>query len=126
MRISDWSSDVCSSDLVPVLRNDVKPGEVIRRHDIEWMSVPANRLTRTTVTAAATLIGMTPRRPSRAQQVIRTTEMQTPVMVAQNSRVVIRPTTDRMQLTVQGRAQEDGAAGAAGRGLHTHPHAALH
>src|SRR3546814_11144519 len=99
MRISDWSSDVCSSDLVPVLRNDVKPGEVIRGHDIEWMSVPANRLTRTTVTDAATLIGMTPRRPIRAQQVIRSTELQTPVMVAKNSLVVIRLNTDRMQQT---------------------------
>src|SRR3546814_13177457 len=75
------------------------------------MSVPANRLTRTTVTDAATLIGMTPRRPIRAQQVIRSTELQTPVMVAKNSLVVIKLNTDRMQLTVQGRALADGAAG---------------
>src|SRR3546814_7705708 len=74
------------------------------------MSVPANRLTRTTVTDAATLIGMTPRRPIRAQQVIRSTELQTPVMVAKNSLVDIRLNTDRMQLTVQGRALEDGDA----------------
>src|SRR3546814_18870720 len=87
MRISDWSSDVCSSDL--------------------------------------TLIGMTPRRPIRAQQVIRSTELQTPVMVAKNSLVVIRLNTDRMQLTVQGRALEDGAAGDVVRVMNTQSNAAI-
>src|SRR3546814_20891309 len=89
------------------------------------MSVPANRLTRTTVTDAATLIGMTPRRPIRAQQVIRSTELQTPVMVATNSLVVLRLNTDRMQLTVQGRALEDGAAGDVVRVMNTQSNPAI-
>jgi flagellar basal body P-ring formation protein FlgA len=104
---------------VPVLRSGVKPGEIIRERDIEWVSVQANRLTRTTVTDSATLIGMTPRRPVRAQDVIRTTDLQTPVMVAKNSMVTIRLQTARMQLTVQGRALEDGAEGDVVRVMNT-------
>lgn len=96
---------------VPVLRQGLKPGEIIRERDIEWISVPGNRLTRTTVVDSAALIGMSPRRPIRAQDVIRTTDIETPVMVTKNSMVIIRLQTDRMQLTVQGRALDDGAEG---------------
>ena len=50
---------------VPVLRAAMRPGEVIHERDIEWMSVQANRLTRTSVTDTESLVGMTPRRPIR-------------------------------------------------------------
>jgi len=104
---------------VPVLRDNLKPGEIIRERDIEWVSMPANRLTRTTVVDSQTLVGMTARRPIRAQDVIRTTDLQTPVMVAKNSLVTVRLATDRMQLTVQGRALEDGASGDVVRVMNT-------
>ena len=96
---------------VPVLTRNAKAGEVIRARDIEWMSVQVNRLTRTTVVDAAGLIGMSPRRTIRAQAMIRSTDLETPVVVAKNSLVTIRLETERMQLTVQGRAMEDGARG---------------
>ncbi|MEO3429441.1 flagellar basal body P-ring formation chaperone FlgA [Pelagibius sp. CAU 1746] len=96
---------------VPVLNRRVNPGEVIRARDIEWMSVQANRLTRTTVVDAASMIGMSPRRPVRAQDLVRSTDLQTPVMVTKNTLVTIRLQTERMQLTAQGRALEDGAEG---------------
>lgn len=104
---------------VPVLKNGLKPGEIIRERDIEWISLPANRLTRTTVVDTAALIGMTPRRPIRAQDVIRSTDLQMPVMVAKNSLVTIRLQTDRMQLTVQGRALDAGAEGDVVRVMNT-------
>jgi len=104
---------------VPVLKNGARPGEVIRERDIEWMSVQASRLTRTTVTDPGSLVGMTPRRPIRAQEVVRSTDLQAPVMVAKNSLVTIRLQTDRMQLTVQGRALEDGAEGDVVRVMNT-------
>ena len=96
---------------VPVLTRNAKAGEVIRARDIEWMSVQVNRLTRTTVVDAAGLIGMSPRRTIRAQAMIRSTDLETPVVVAKNSLVTIRLETERMQLSVQGRAMEDGARG---------------
>lgn len=104
---------------VPVLTRRVNPGEVIRARDIEWMSVQANRLTRTSVVDAASMIGMSPRRPIRAQDLVRSTDLQTPVMVTKNSLVTIRLQTERMQLTVQGRALEDGAEGDVVRVMNT-------
>jgi len=96
---------------VPVLRRDLRPGDVIRTSDIEWISMPVNRLTRGTVSSQDSLLGMSPRRPIRSQQLIRTTDLQTPVVVGKNSLVTIRLQTQRMQLTVQGRALENGAQG---------------
>lgn len=104
---------------VPVLSRNLKPGDVVQARDIDWISVPTNRLTRTTVLDAASLIGMSPRRPVRAQNLVRTTDLQTPVVVGKNSLVTIRLETARMQLTVQGRALEDGAAGDVVRVMNT-------
>ncbi|WP_193371060.1 flagellar basal body P-ring formation chaperone FlgA [Pelagibius marinus] len=104
---------------VPVLTRRVNPGEVIRARDIEWMSVQANRLTRTTVVDVASMIGMSPRRPIRAQDLVRSTDLQSPVMVTKNTLVTIRLQTSRMQLTVQGRALEDGAEGDVVRVMNT-------
>jgi len=104
---------------VPVLTRNLRPGEVIRARDIEWMSVQANRLSRTTVVDHATLIGMSPRRPIRAQDMVRSTDLQSPVTVSKNSLVTVRLQTERMQLTVQGRALEDGAQGDVVRVMNT-------
>lgn len=104
---------------VPVLRSGVRPGEIIRERDIEWVSVPANRLTRTTVTDTAALVGMTPRRTIRPQDVVRTTDLETPVLVTKNSLVTIRLQTARMQLTSQGRALESGGEGDVVRVMNT-------
>lgn len=96
---------------IPVLSRSLKPGDVIRASDITWISLPVKRLNRGTVTEQESLIGMSPRRPIRAQQLIRVTDIETPVVVAKNSLVTIRLQTDRMVLTVKGRALEDGAQG---------------
>lgn len=104
---------------VPVLTRRVNPGEVIRARDIEWLSVQANRLTRTTVVDTASLIGMSPRRPIRAQDLVRSTDLQTPVVVTKNSLVTIRLQTARMQLSVQGRSLEEGAGGDVVRVMNT-------
>jgi len=104
---------------VPVLSRRLSPGEVIRARDIEWMSVQANRLTRTTVVDAASMVGMSPRRSIRAQDLVRSTDLQTPVLVTKNSLVTIRLQTARMQLTSQGRALENGAEGDVVRVMNT-------
>src|SRR3546814_16093484 len=40
MRISDWSSDVCSSDLEPVLLNRLSTAELVRKASVGWGVVP--------------------------------------------------------------------------------------
>lgn len=104
---------------VPVLRRNLKPGEVIRSSDIDWVSLPIKRLSRGSVVDQQNLIGMSPRRPIRSGQVIRTSDIETPVVVTKNSLVTIRLETERMVLTVKGRALEDGAEGDVVRVMNT-------
>jgi flagella basal body P-ring formation protein FlgA len=104
---------------LPVLQRQVNPGAVIRNEDIGWVSVRADRLGRNVVVDASGLVGMSPRRPISLDQPIRTGDLREPVTVPKNSLVVIRLQTARMTLTSQGRALEDGAAGAVIRVMNT-------
>ena len=96
---------------IPVLRRRMTPGDVIARDDIDWIRVRADRIGRATVSEAAKLVGMSPRRPIRPGELVQSGNLQAPVVVAKRSLVTIRLETDRMILTAQGRALENGALG---------------
>ncbi len=104
---------------VPVLRRNVAPGETIRQQDVTWARVRGDRLARNVVTAAEELVGKSPRRPVSVQQPLRADELRDPVVVAKNSLVLVKLKTDRMQLTAQGRALEDGIQGGVIRVMNT-------
>jgi flagella basal body P-ring formation protein FlgA len=104
---------------VPVLSRRVAPGEVIGPGDLEWRSVPAERLAKNAVLDPANLLGKAPRRAIRPGEPVRATDLREPVLVPKNSLVTLRLETDRMVLTVQGRALEDGAAGQVVRVMNT-------
>ena len=60
---------------------------------------------------AQSVIGKGPRRPIGLDQPIRSGDLREPVTVKKNSLVTISLRTERMVLTAQGRALEDGATG---------------
>jgi len=96
---------------VPVLRKRMMPGEVIRETDIAWQDVRADRIARNVVLDPIHLVGMSPRRPVRAEKPVLSSELRQPVLVPKNSLVTIRLQTARMVLTTRGRAMEQGAKG---------------
>jgi flagella basal body P-ring formation protein FlgA len=96
---------------VPVLRKRMMPGEVIRETDIAWQDVRADRIARNVVLDPINLVGMSPRRPVRAEKPVLSSELRQPVLVPKNSLVTIRLQTARMVLTTRGRAMEQGAKG---------------
>ncbi|MDH3790376.1 MAG: flagellar basal body P-ring formation chaperone FlgA [Rhodospirillales bacterium] len=96
---------------VPVLHRRSVPGEVIAQGDVDWLSVDVRRLPGNVVLDPANLIGKSPRRAIRPGQPVRATDLREPLLVSKNSLVVLRLETDRMVLTAQGRALEDGASG---------------
>ena len=104
---------------IPVLRRRLRPGEVIREDDIEWISVRRDRLGRNMITEAASLLGMSPRRPIRAGETVRSGELLEPILVEKNSLVTVRLETGRLVLTAQGQAMESGAMGDAVRVMNT-------
>ena len=104
---------------VPVLRRRTAPGQVITRGDIDWLRLSAKRLAGNIVVDPANLIGKSPRRPIRPGKPVRATDLREPVLVPKNSLVVLRLETERMVLTVQGRALQDGASGEVIRVMNT-------
>jgi flagella basal body P-ring formation protein FlgA len=96
---------------IPVLRRRVEPHEIIRRQDVEWQRVRADRVGRNALTEIDALLGKSPRRPVRAGEPLFGGDLRAPIMVAKNSLVTIRLETARMVLTVQGRALDAGAEG---------------
>ena len=96
---------------VPVLRRRMVPGDVIRESDITWQDVRADRLSRNVVLDPVNLVGMSPRRPVRAEKPLLGNDLRQPILVAKNSLVTIRLETERMVMTARGRALEQGANG---------------
>ncbi len=110
---------------VPVLQRRGLPGDIIARSDLDWLRVDARRLPGNVVVDPADLVGKSPRRAIRPGQPVRATDLREPVLVPKNSLVVLRLETERMVLTAQGRALEDGASGQVIRVKNTKSHAIL-
>ncbi len=104
---------------VPVLSRRMTPGEVIRPGDLDWRRLPAGRLAKNAVIDPANLLGKAPRRAIRPGEPVRATDLREPVLVPKNSLVTLMLETERMVLTVQGRALEDGARGQVVRVMNT-------
>lgn len=96
---------------VPVLRERLLSGDVIREAQIEYVRMNAERVQRDVITDVSDIIGMTPKRGMRAGQPIRSIDIIRPVMVPKNSLVIIVHRVPNMTLTAQGKALEAGSEG---------------
>ncbi len=104
---------------IPVLSRTKRPGEIIRRGDIEWIGIRADAADRNAIVDLAEIIGRTPRRPLRAGAPIRRSDIRRPVVVAKGSIVTLELRTRRMTLIARVKAAEDGAKGQTIRVLNT-------
>ena len=96
---------------VPVLKRRVARDERIREADIRWVEHSQDDIRSNTVTDADTLVGNIARRPLSANELLRDTSVEEPILVEDRSLVTIKLQTKSMSLTARGRAQEDGAKG---------------
>jgi flagellar basal body P-ring formation protein FlgA len=96
---------------IPVLARRLDSGAVIALTDIDWVTVPDERITANTVTGADQLIGHELRRVVADGDVIHTNDVIPARLVTRGSLVTLRVETPYMQLTSQGRALQDGAEG---------------
>ena len=104
---------------VPVLTRRVGRDEVIGQRDIAWVSRPVDAVNGNHVREAGKLVGMAARRAIQPDRPVRDTDVTAPVLVARNSLVTLMLQTERMRLTVQGRALQDGAKGESVRVVNT-------
>ena len=96
---------------IPVLKQDVKNGEVIKDSDIENKVFAQELVHGDTVKNAADLIGKTPARTISPNRPIRTNEIGTPAIIKKNALVQMRYKTTNMEITTSGQAMSDGAKG---------------
>ena len=96
---------------IPVVRERMKNGQVIRSGDVEWITIPEDRLPRDAVIQKDELIGMTPRRNLTPMQPVRGDEVHLPLVVSRGDIVTILLESKHMRLTAEGKALEDGARG---------------
>jgi flagella basal body P-ring formation protein FlgA len=96
---------------LPVLARSVAPGEVIQLADLDWMAVRIDRTAANAVTDPKQLVGMTARRPLRANQMLRMSDIAMAPTIHRGSVVTLMVQTENMTLTAQGRALEDAAIG---------------
>jgi len=119
VRVSGRLHDVTE---VPILTDRVMRGEVIGADDVQWLRLRTNRLPANTVLDADGLIGQTPKRTLRPGEPVRASEVRRPIVVPKGGLVTLVLTTSGMQLTVRGRALEDGGDGDAIRVANAQSH----
>ncbi|MDO8289001.1 MAG: flagellar basal body P-ring formation chaperone FlgA [Parvibaculum sp.] len=96
---------------VPVLMHDVAPGTVVSAADIQWIKLPATRVSNNIVTTTTNLIGMSPRYPVRAGEPVRISDMQMPVAIVKGAVVDMNYKAGTLVLLARGRALQSGAIG---------------
>jgi len=94
---------------VPVLKNSMRSGDIIRKGDLHWQKMEARRINRTIMTSFDDISGMAARRSLRADTPLRPTDLERPVVVEKGSTVTLIVNTGTMMLTATGRALENGA-----------------
>ncbi len=96
---------------LPVLNRRVLKNEMIKVEDIRWIKYPSKRVQNDTILHVDDLIGKTPKRGLRTGVLIRSSEVQRPILVEKGSLVTMVLKTPLMILTSQGRAVDPGANG---------------
>ena len=96
---------------IPVLKTPMRPGDVIVASDIDYIDMRSTDITSSMVTETSNLVGQTPRRGVAAMKPLTLSDVKLPVIVKKGDLVTMVLTNNALNLTAQGRAMENGAAG---------------
>ncbi|MDD5586998.1 MAG: flagellar basal body P-ring formation chaperone FlgA [Alphaproteobacteria bacterium] len=96
---------------VPVLGRRLEAGTIVGDADIDWITVPEDRLTADVLTEKSGIVGLEVRHDTAEGQLLHSRDVIPPKLVARGTLVVMKIQTPYMLITAQGRAMQDGAAG---------------
>lgn len=96
---------------VAVLRTDIARGAVIAEEDLEYKAIPLMRANASVVRAITDVAGKEARRALKAGELIRSSDVKRPTMVAKGSTVTMLFDAPGMRLSAIGRALSEGAEG---------------
>lgn len=96
---------------VPVPSRLISAGEVVNAGDIEWQAVQLSRLANNSLTDTQQVIGFMAKRPLKAGQVMRVSDLVMAPAVKKNDLVRVVVQSGQMTLSVQGKVLQDAAIG---------------
>ena len=96
---------------VPVLRRQVRSGEVITAEDIDLSKLPVRNVRKNTVTDSRQLIGKSPKRVISQGRPIRQEEIANPAILLKGAHITMIYKTRNLEITTLGEALESGAKG---------------
>ncbi len=96
---------------IPVLTHRMSPGDEITEADVDWVRIPATRVSQNIIDDPKDLVGFTPRRSLRPGEPVRSNDVEAPRLVEKGSIVSVTYRLANMSLSTRGRALEDGALG---------------
>lgn len=96
---------------LPVLKDPLRPGDVISLGDIDYIDMRTLDITNNMVVDAEKLVGLTPRRGIPAMKPVMAGDVQPPVIIKKGEMVTMTLRNNIVSLTTQGRALEDGSEG---------------
>ncbi|MDX9689723.1 MAG: flagellar basal body P-ring formation protein FlgA [Proteobacteria bacterium] len=96
---------------VPVLSKRLSSGTIVSSNDLEWITVNEDQLGSDVLLQAENIIGQELRRDQGSGLLLRARDLAQPRLVLRGSIVTMKVHTPLMQITVQGRALQDGVKG---------------
>ena len=96
---------------IPVPKRLISAGATISADDLEWQPVQLRRLSGNSLTDAEQLIGRVAKRPLKAGQILRQSDVAVSPVIRKNDLIRLVVKTGQMTLSVQGKAMQDAALG---------------
>ncbi len=96
---------------VPVLKNSLRNGDIIGALDIDYIELPAYKLSNGTVLKEEDIINMTPRRTLVSGKPMISNDLEHPKMVERGDTITLIFADGPMMLTVKGKSLQAGALG---------------
>jgi flagella basal body P-ring formation protein FlgA len=94
---------------IPVLTRRIRGGEIISPQDIRMVTLRADKVDMNALLDPEALIGMSPQRGLSSDRPIKASDIRNPILVAKGSMVTMVFRTEKLMLTAQGKALQDGS-----------------
>lgn len=98
---------------VPVMRKRVPSDDLITEADVQWVSVPKDKVRRDTITRSDDLIGLAANRTLAAGRPLRADDVKAPIVMKKGSEVTLLYRRPYLELRAIGVALQDGSIGEA-------------
>ncbi|MGM0422716.1 MAG: flagellar basal body P-ring formation chaperone FlgA [Pseudomonadota bacterium] len=104
---------------IPVLNENLRKGDIIREHHIEYSKMRAAELAQSYVLDSKDAVGMTPRRSIISDRPIRINDLEKPRLVNKGDMITMILKNGALSLTAKGKAMDSGARGEVIRVMNT-------